>query len=514
MKRFFSSVLPKSMAGQLIAVLLLALIVAQMASLIILHDERRVAFIFVAQQEVMSRTASVTRLLNKTEPALYQTIVDAASSPRLRFQLAKEAAVGPKSEDEGFNLLLQRRLVWELSEEAGEVRVTVYDDDDDEEERGADAEKNDEENDGHNPFWVPNDERRFRQWRTGSRREWRGNRPYGHMGNAPRVGMTLSVAIKGSGTDGRTWLNVYSTVPPTNPAIAIPSLMTIAIMAVLLIFIVIFMVRRMTRPLALLSNSAERFGRGEDVGRLSERGPEDIRKATRAFNDMQDRLTRFVQDRTRMLAAITHDLRTPITSLRIRAEMIEDDETREKILETLVEMQSLTEAALDFARQEAANEKTRTVDLVALVDSLCQDLADVGHPVSPSGIGTVRQAVEFAEGDVERLAYACHPLALKRAFRNVIENAVRYGEKAEVTLRQSDQEICILVADNGPGISSENQESIFEPFFRLEESRNRETGGVGLGLAIARTIIRAQGGDITVTNGPNGGALFQIMLPT
>ena len=460
MKRF----LPTSLAGQLIAVLLLALVVAQIASFHILRDDRRLAFIFVAQQEVMSRTASVVQLLNETEPALHATIVNAASSRRLKFQLADKSAVNADDEHEGISHFMLKRLAWELPKGVGEVRIAIRDDDDDkDDDDNEDADDDADENDGHNPF------------------------------------MTISVATK-SGSHP-TWLNVYSMIPPTSPAVAIPSLITIAIMAVLLVVIVIFMVRRATRPVAKLADSAERFGRGEEVGLLPEMGPEDIRQATRAFNQMQERLTRFVKDRTRMLAAITHDLRTPITSLRIRAEMIEDEEAREKILETLAEMQSLTEAALDFARQEASDEPTRSIDLVALVDSLCADLADVG------------QAVEFKNNMPERLPYACHPLALKRALRNVIENAVRYGEQAEVDISFTDQEVCINVSDKGPGIPEDEREQIFEPFFRLEESRSRETGGIGLGLAIARTIIRSHGGDITISDGDQGGARFSLCLP-
>jgi signal transduction histidine kinase len=485
---------PKSMAGQLIAVLLLALIVAQLASLAILRDDRRLAFIFVAQQDVMSRTVSVVRLLNKTAPALQQTVVEAASSRRLRFQLAEKPAVAADHDTEGFDRILKRRLGWELSDEIGEVRVAVFDDDDDDDDEEAD--EHSKENDGRNPFWVPKDEKRFKAWRTNRHDEGR----HSSHRRRGRVGMTISAGLK-NGASVTPWLNVYSLKPRTNPAVAIPSMIAMGIMAILLVIIVILMVRRVTRPLAKLTDSAERFGRGEDVGVLPEIGPQDIRKASRAFNDMQERLTRFVQDRTRMLAAITHDLRTPITSLRIRAEMIEDEEMREKILETLAEMQSLTEAALDFARQEASMEETRTVDLVSLVDSLCQDLSDIG------------QDVTFVSGEFERLPYDCHPLALKRAFRNVIENAVRYGENAEVGVVATATEVCIKISDNGPGISAEDQDRIFEPFVRLERSRSRETGGIGLGLAIARTIIRSHGGDIKVSSDDGGGAIFNLCLP-
>ena len=193
-------------------------------------------------------------------------------------------------------------------------------------------------------------------------------------------------------------------VPAPSPRWALPSLLSMGVMAVALSLIVVVMVRRITRPLARLAAAAESLGRGETVLALAERGPLDVRQTTRAFNQMNDRLQRFVRDRTRMLAAISHDLRTPITSLRLRAEFVEDDETRAKILETLDEMQRMTEATLAFAREEAAREDTRTVDLAALIESLCDDLAEMGLDVAFAG--------------APRTPYPCRPVGIKRAVRN------------------------------------------------------------------------------------------------
>jgi signal transduction histidine kinase len=224
-----------------------------------------------------------------------------------------------------------------------------------------------------------------------------------------------------------------------------------------------------------------------------------MREATRAFNRMHARLQRFVRDRTRMLAAISHDLRTPITSLRLRAEFIEDDEIRAKILETLEDMQRMAEATLAFAREEAAQEDTRRVDLAALVDSVCADLADMGQDVTFQG--------------PERSPYRGRPSSLKRALSNLIENAVAYGTRARVSLEAEDHAWRIVIDDDGPGIPDADTERVFAPFVRLEESRNPETGGVGLGMAISRSIIRGHGGDITLTNRPEGGLRITIRLP-
>jgi signal transduction histidine kinase len=205
---------------------------------------------------------------------------------------------------------------------------------------------------------------------------------------------------------------------------------------------------------------------------------------------MQARLHRFVDDRTKMLAAIGHDLRTPLTSLRLRAEFVPDEDVREKMLSTITEIQTMTEATLAFAREDATAENTRTVDLSALVESLCDDLAELGHDVS------------FSEG--QKISYSCRPDALRRACRNLVENAIRYGERARVSVERRADSIEIIISDDGPGIPDSAQEQVFTPFFRMENSRNRETGGVGLGLSIARTIVRHHGGDIALTNNQKG----------
>jgi signal transduction histidine kinase len=255
----------------------------------------------------------------------------------------------------------------------------------------------------------------------------------------------------------------------------------------------------MTRAMADLAAAAERLGRGETVPPVPERGPKDVRQTTRAFNRMHGRLQRFVQDRTRMLAAISHDLRTPLTSLRLRAEFVDDNDTRTKILETLDEMERMTEATLAFAREEARREDTRTVDLAALVESLCEDLCDLGMEVTYSGPPS--------------LLYPCRSVSLKRALRNLIENAVTYGRRALVTLAPADHEVQIAIDDDGPGIPEADFERAFAPFVRLEESRSQETGGIGLGMAIARSIVRGHGGDITLANRASGGLRVTLHLP-
>lgn len=191
-----------------------------------------------------------------------------------------------------------------------------------------------------------------------------------------------------------------------------------------------------------------------------------------------------------MLAAISHDLRTPLTSLRLRAEFVTDADAQQRMMATIDEIQTMTEAALAFAREESVTEATRAVNLTALIESLCDDLADLG------------QKVRFL--DSPKINYRCRPDGLRRAARNLIENALRYGGEARVQVDEKPSMVQIVIEDSGPGIAEEDFERVFEPFFRLESSRNRETGGVGLGLSIARATVRHHGGDITLSRMPRG----------
>jgi signal transduction histidine kinase len=255
-----------------------------------------------------------------------------------------------------------------------------------------------------------------------------------------------------------------------------------------------------TAPLSDFARAAERLGMDVNAPSLAEDGPEEVRTAARAFNQMQSRVRSFVDDRLRMLAAISHDLRGPITRLRLRAEqMAMDCEAQRKMLADLDEMAQMVESSLAFARDEASDEASQPIDLAALLTTLCDDATDAGNPVN------------FAwEG---RLVYWGRPLAMKRVFANLIDNAVRYGGCAQIHVSAGPQTLAVVIDDEGPGIPPDQAENVFKPFFRLEQSRNKRTGGIGLGLATARTIARAHGGDIVLENRPQGGLRAKVTLP-
>ena len=295
------------------------------------------------------------------------------------------------------------------------------------------------------------------------------------------------------------WLLAVKVLPDP-PRSGLNALLISLLFAVLLALLVVWITSRwITRPLARLARAAEHLGRGEKTPALDETGPQDIRQTTHAFNQMRERLERFVADRTRMLAAISHDMRTPLTALRLRAEFIDDAENREKILAALDDMQAMTEATLAFAKNEHNNENTTAVDLSALIDALCEDYRALGK--------------HLVNSNTPRCVTRCRQLALRRALRNLIDNALVYGDEATLELQASDKIIVITITDNGPGIADQDLARVFEPFVRLEESRNRDTGGVGLGLSIARTIIHAHGGELWLANRAQGGLQASIQLP-
>jgi signal transduction histidine kinase len=276
-------------------------------------------------------------------------------------------------------------------------------------------------------------------------------------------------------------------------------LLTLAVLLASVIVLTLLAVRWLTRPLAVLATAADALGRDMHRPPLPEEGPAEVRRAAAAFNTMQARLQVHLREREQMLAAVSHDLRTPITRLRLRTELIGDEALRVKFARDLAEMEAMTAAALDFLRGARVDEPVQPVDVLALLESLQADLEEAGHAVQVQ--------------DQVMAPYLARPLALKRLLTNLIENAVKYGERAAVRVEDNAAQLRIIVADNGPGIAEAEIERVFEPFYRVEGSRSRATGGVGLGLSVARDIARAHGGELTLRNRAGGGLEAILTLP-
>ena len=270
-------------------------------------------------------------------------------------------------------------------------------------------------------------------------------------------------------------------------------------LTVLLGIVLYAMTRTITRPLGDLAKAADAVGRGTVVQPLQERGARELKRATRAFNAMQERLNRYLDSRTRVLAAMSHDLRTPITRLRLRVESIEDEALRTRCVEDLDEMTRMVRGALSVFRGLNDEEPTQPVDVDGLLQELQRRYGEVNADVAIEG----KAAASFPG----------KPLALKRCLGNLVDNALQYGEQATIAVTDSDDELTIRVLDDGPGIPEAELERVFEPFYRLESSRNRATGGTGLGLSIARDVAQAHGGSLTLANRSSGGLEARLVLP-
>jgi signal transduction histidine kinase len=271
-------------------------------------------------------------------------------------------------------------------------------------------------------------------------------------------------------------------------------------LAVLLLAIVLLSyiaVRYVTKPLGLLANAADDLGRDIQSPPLEESGPAEVQRAARAFNTMQQRLRRYIDDRDEILAAVSHDLKTPITRLRLRTEMLSEDAIQDKFNNDLDDMEQMVDATLDFMRGTESSETAVPVDIMAMLEALQQDMSDLGH------------TVELQPAELE--PYRARPLLLKRCLTNLVENAIRYGEQAEIRVEQTKDQLQIIIADTGPGIPEQERKRIFQPFVRGESSRSRDTGGNGLGLSIARNIARAHGGELTLRSGREGVGLEAVV---
>lgn len=316
---------------------------------------------------------------------------------------------------------------------------------------------------------------------------------FGSPGPESTTPLEVSVRL----TDG-AWLNVRAT--PIEGASAFWPLVIAGSLTALIVAATAFWAAgRVARPLAGLTDAATRLGQGDFAAKAPVSGPSDIARAGQAFNTMADRLNRTIEDQRALLNAVGHDLRTPIATMRVRAEQIADPDLKGRMLSTLAEMEGLTAATLSAARGGDSGETPMPTDLASLTEAVCDDLADAGMPVSTMDVALAR--------------VLARPNELRRAVRNLVENAVRYGGSARARVRIDAQTAIVDIDDDGPGIPEDQLTEVLKPFVRLEASRNRDTGGHGLGLTIARAIAERHGGMLTLANRPEGGLRVSLRLP-
>lgn len=455
-----SRFLPKSLFGQTLLILLAGLLISHLVGSLIYSSDREQAVRAVGGFATAQRVANLTRLVQDTPQERRERIVAALSDPSFRVSLSNAPPTIAATEGP-----VARAIRDFLSDQLSlgptrQPRVSVS-----------------PANDPIFGVWPP---------MMGHGPMIHGFGPFGPLGGFGNLQVAVPLP------DGQ-WLSFTTALPASGPGFSRQFLVSMGLMAIILVAISVWAVRRVTAPLASLSAAAERLGNDLNASPLPESGTIETRQASRAFNTMQARLRNLVENRTRMLAAISHDLRTPLTLLRLRVESVEDVGEREKMLATIAEMDAMVAETLRFARDEATTEPRRRTDLTALLASVIDDLADTGAPV----------IMEAAQPVV----CECQPAALKRALMNLLDNAVKYGKRAKVAISAMPKAVEITIDDEGPGIPEDELKRVFEPFYRVEGSRNRDTGGIGLGLAIAMSVIQAHGGRLTLSNRPEGGGL-------
>ena len=468
-----SRFLPRSLFGQTLLILLVGLVVSHTIGAWIYAGAREQAVRAIGGYAAAQRVANLSRLVEDAPPDWRLRIVQALSDPGFRVTLLPQPPNLPPADAEGAAASIADYVRAQLPDASGrEVRAAVF----------APAGPPPGAPFGRGPYAGP----------------MGGMGPMMQQMMGPNFGAWRGLQVAVKLADGQ-WLAFDTTLPQGPPPVSWQFLISMALMGVIVIAVSVWAVRRVTAPLGLLAGAADRLGRDVTAAPLAEAGTVEMRHAARAFNRMQERLRRLIESRTQMLAALSHDLRTPLTLLRLRTEDVANAEERDKMLATIGEMDEMIGQTLAFARDEVNAEPRRRVDIAALVSSIADDMGDAGLPVSMQPAAP--------------LTYDCQPGALKRALTNLIDNAVKYGQRARVAVAATAKAVDITIDDDGPGIPEAELAKVFQPFYRVEDSRNRDTGGTGLGLAIAQAIVQAHGGALTLANRPGGGLRASITLP-
>lgn len=455
--------LPATLSGRLILTLLIGLLMAQLIGALILLRDRASVIYQTSGLGAAQRIAGIVQVLDRLDPDARDRLLPVLNSPQLRVRLISRPPPAPEASEDMHAAHLQSLLIRLLGDERS-VQVALVE-----------------------PMPMMEEHRGFvrRHPRFGPMAEYFPRHDVAFAVNAQLADGTWASFEYGLGGEPFAW--------PWR------LLLTLAVLLVSVIALALVAVRWLTRPLAVLATAADALGRDMHRPPLPEQGPAEVRRAASAFNTMQARIQTYLREREQLLAAVSHDLRTPITRLRLRAELIPDEALRAKFARDLAEMEAMTAAALDFLRGAGATEPVQPVDIMALLESLQADMEEAGHAVSLQGRVTA--------------PYPARSLALKRLLANLIENAIKYGTRATVSVEDYATQLRITISDEGPGIEDDQLDRVFEPFYRIEGSRNRDTGGVGLGLAVARDIARTHGGDLVLRNRPGGGLNAILTLP-
>ena len=464
-------VLPSSLFGRLVLLLLTGLVLAQLLSAFILLRDRGQVLYESIRENLIIRTAGMIRLLDSISALERQQLLPLLASPELRITLTERPVTTPKPDrDSALTSEVVRHQLLKRLPPNTEVRVSL---------EGTIMEPH-----------IPPMHRRHMM------RGARMSGPWAYMHGLHAMARSFHVQVQLQ--DG-SWVRFERGVADHLFDWPTRLLFVLGVLLFSVILLSLIGVRSIIRPLRDLRQAAEGLGKDIRQPPLDETGPTEVRDTAKAFNNMQRRLKNYIENRASIIAAVSHDLKTPLTRIRLRTDLMDDEELRAKTQKDLDDMESMVSATLDFMRGTETREPNQRLDLMALLESIQEDAQEASEDIQLQG---------------EIIApYDGKPLALKRCIVNLVENAVRYGGWAEIRVKDTKKEIVISICDKGPGIPEDALQKVFDPFFRLETSRAQNTGGTGLGLGIARNIARAHGGDLSLHNRSEGGLCAKLTLP-
>lgn len=455
-------IVPASLFTRMALILLSGLLVAQLVSLWLQWGERATVVSQARGQNFVERLADTVRVLEAEAPVRRSTTATALQSSDLRITLLNDDQVSPHIPRGQIQASLAARLGSER-----EIRSLG----------GGGGGGGGGMGMGGMPPKGP------------------GTMPaHGNPGNPGNPLRSFDVRLH----DGQ-WVRISAAQVAEAPALPNALLAQLLITLLIVTTVVMIAVRQATRPLQQLAHAADTLGSDLNAPPLAESGPAETRRAAQAFNRMQARIKRLVDERARALAAVSHDLRTPLTRLRLRTELVNDEQLRDQMAGDLEAMAAMIDATLDYLRGLQDNEVARPIDMNALLQSLVEDTALLGKSVSLQGVALQ--------------PYGGRLSALRRALQNLIDNALKYGHSAHLRIEDSNTVLCLVVEDDGPGIAATELPRVTEPFYRPDASRSRETGGVGLGLSIVNDIARLHDGELQLANRPSGGLAATLVLP-
>ena len=460
-----TKLLPKSLVAQISLIMLIGVLLIFSVSIQLYSDDRQRALDFVSSDSTLERVSSLIAILGDTPVNLHNDIIRASQGRGFYLSLDNKPVI-----EAGASSPLTKRLKGLISNaEIEDVRLIT----------------------------------------ASIKRPHRKNKiSHKHDSVRPKMKKRARYNVKLTGSillSDRHWLNFSSAIDEQADDLPTTTILLIILFTLLILITMAWTVKRALKPIETLAIVAKKVGNERDFNNIPEVGPSEIVPAISEFNRMQTNLSTFIDDRSKMLAAISHDLRTPITSLRLRLEFIEASEDKQRMLDTVNQMEKMLKATLDFAKDDAQKESKQDLEVVSLLTTICDDYRDRG--------------IDIQLNSADKLIFRLWPVAFRRVIENLINNSISYGrdEQGEVHITVQvallDDNLILSLSDNGKGIDESMFEEVIKPFVRLDKARDTQDSSVGLGLAISHSIVQAHAGEITFSNLAEGGFKVDICLP-